>query len=170
MECYGMVDVFSFVGSRLFFFLLSFSSFADMERRLKHPELMSDAAGCSNWVGTLEGGNDSTARIQFQICPNGEKITGRMQWSSLVSGWSVRSISGTRDATGNTLILRDTAMLEAKPELGWSFCLVDQYDCQVISFAFLKRIQQISRARLHRLQTPCNLKEPCHSPFTAFIE
>ena len=61
----------------------------------------------------------------------GNAITGKMQWSSLVSGWSVRSIEGAWNPARTQLILRDIKMLEDRPELGWSFCTVDQYNLSV---------------------------------------
>ena len=111
----------------MFYLIVFILAHAQTTRRIKHPELMSNQAGCTNWVGGLEGSNDSTARIQFQLCPDGDSITGKMQWSSLVSGWSVRSIVGAWDTSHTQLTLRDVQLLEDRPELGWTFCTVDEY-------------------------------------------
>ncbi len=111
----------------LIYALFFFAAEAQTARRLQHPALMSDKAGCTSWVGHLEGSNDPEARIQLQLCPNGEAITGKMQWSSLVSGWSVRSIEGSWNTSHTELRLRDIELLEDRPEPGWTFCTVDAY-------------------------------------------
>ena len=89
-----------------------------------HPALMEVRKGCETWVGKASG-NDPNVRVQLEICTHGTEVEGRLQWSSLQSGWNVRKVMGRWD--GNRLTARDAGILEEKPNPGWYFCSVDQY-------------------------------------------
>jgi hypothetical protein len=62
----------------------------------------------------------------FVLCQEGENVTGEMQWSSLVSGWSVRPVEGSWN--GDTLVMRDLRLSENRPQPGWMFCTVDRWE------------------------------------------
>lgn len=84
--------------------------------------------GCSLWAGRARG-NDSV-RLELELCPaarGGELVVGRVQMTSPRSGWSVRRVGGKMEEDG-TLRLHDVDMTVDDPELGWMFCLVDDYE------------------------------------------
>lgn len=89
--------------------------------------------GCELWRGAVSG-NDPTVQVEASLCPGeGNAVTGRLQWSSLKSGWNVRRLEGRwQSERRQKLSLRDTAIVEERPEPGWRFCRVDQYDLEVI--------------------------------------
>lgn len=94
-------------------------------RALEHPTELPAQAGCERWKGGSSG-NDPSARLMFVLCQEGQNVTGEMQWSSLVSGWSVRPIEGSWN--GDTLVMRDLRLSENRPEPGWMFCTVDRWE------------------------------------------
>ncbi len=97
------------------------------------PPPLQGEDGCVTYSGQATGGNDSTVRLELRLCRgSGDTLTGVTQWSSLVSGWSERRISGSIDpeAPGHVL-LKDEEFLESRPEPGWRFCLIDTYELTV---------------------------------------
>lgn len=90
------------------------------------PDRLPPKVGCTDWTGTASG-NDPSVVVRLQLCGDGNAVSGSIQWSSRLSGWTRRAIEGTRDANGR-LALRDLGFLEDRPALGWRFCLVDHYD------------------------------------------
>ena len=92
------------------------------------PELDAGGPECTLWRGTVSG-NDSTVRMMFRLCPSGgDEVTGTGQWSSKVSGYNVRRLSGRWLDQGKRLELRDEAVIEQHPEPGWRFCTIDRYE------------------------------------------
>lgn len=100
-------------------------SLAGEARALEHPTELPAQAGCERWKGGSSG-NDPSARLMFVLCPEGTNVTGEMQWSSLVSGWSVRPVEGSWN--GDTLVMRDLRLSENRPQPGWRFCTVDRWE------------------------------------------
>ncbi|MEL6182052.1 MAG: hypothetical protein AAFS10_24035 [Myxococcota bacterium] len=97
----------------------------DLEER--RPPPLKKQPGCTLWEGKAVEGNDPTVEFQVTLCPtDGREVVGQTQWSSLRSGWNVRSVQGRW--SGGTLELHDVEMVESKPEPGWRFCLIDRYD------------------------------------------
>lgn len=92
------------------------------------PELDGGTPECTLWKGTVSG-NDTTVRMMFRLCPSGgDEVGGTGQWSSRVSGYNVRKLSGRWLDGGKRLELRDEAVVEQHPEPGWQFCTIDRYD------------------------------------------
>lgn len=92
------------------------------------PELDGGTPECTLWKGTVSG-NDKTVRMMFRLCPSGgDDVSGTGQWSSKVSGYNVRKLSGRWLDGGKRLELRDEAVIEQHPEPGWQFCAIDRYD------------------------------------------
>lgn len=92
------------------------------------PELDGGTPECTLWKGTVSG-NDKTVRMMFRLCPaGGDDVSGTGQWSSKVSGYNVRRLSGRWLEQGKRLELRDEAVVEQHPEPGWQFCAIDRYD------------------------------------------
>lgn len=92
------------------------------------PELVA-RPGCSLWTGTIHG-NDPEARMDLELCrvaPGSPEVMGRVQLSSPRSGWSVREVEGAVEDDG-TLALHDFQFDVYQPELGWMFCLIDEYE------------------------------------------
>ena len=88
---------------------------------------------CELWSGGASG-NDPTVLVEVSLCPaENNEVSGRLQWSSLRSGWNVRRLEG-RWSSGDRrqLTLSDSALLENRPEPGWRFCLIDSYDLQMV--------------------------------------
>jgi MYXO-CTERM domain-containing protein len=89
------------------------------------PDPLQAETGCDHYRGTPIGANDSTQQFELMVCTTPNGIRAKVQTSSLVSGWSVRQSVGGWDATGQVLTLRETEVLESRPEPGWHFCLID---------------------------------------------
>lgn len=96
------------------------------ERDPRHPAPLSAALGCELWQGTVAG-NDPRGEATLQLCTEGTVVTGVFHWSSPEAGWDRRSLGGRWDAARARFELRDTAMLEAHPAVGWRLCMADQY-------------------------------------------
>jgi hypothetical protein len=93
-----------------------------------HPPELDGGPDCTLWRGTVSG-NDATVRMMFRLCPGGgDTIAGTGQWSSKVSGYNVRKLSGRWLDQGARLELRDEAVIEQHPQPGWRFCKIDRYD------------------------------------------
>ncbi|MEM9192685.1 MAG: hypothetical protein AAGF12_26160 [Myxococcota bacterium] len=88
------------------------------------PPLLEAEEGCELWLGTASG-NDPSVRVNLRLCGEAE-VTGQFQWSSTESGWNLRSVAG--QWSGDTLIARDTGILQEAPRPGWRFCEVDRYE------------------------------------------
>jgi hypothetical protein len=101
------------------------ASFAGSAHALEHPAVLPGQTGCERWMGGSSG-NDRSVRLVLKLCADGSKVTGQMQWSSLVSGWSVREIDGSWN--GDDLTMRDLRITESRPERGWQFCTVDRWN------------------------------------------
>jgi MYXO-CTERM domain-containing protein len=97
------------------------------------PPPLQGEDGCVTYSGQATGGNDATVRLELRLCRGpGDTLTGVTQWSSLVSGWSERRISGSLDRqVPGQLVLKDEEFLESRPEPGWRFCLIDTYELTV---------------------------------------
>ena len=94
---------------------------------LEHPPDLVAEGDCEAWVGSVSG-NDPSVRVSAQLCPVGEGgVNGRLQWSSLRSGYNVRAIEGRWLDGGKSLELRDVRIVEQHPEPGWMFCTIDRY-------------------------------------------
>lgn len=85
--------------------------------------------GCELYAGSVAG-NDATMRIELLICPAEQGIDGLVQFSSPVSGWSLRRATGGVGSDG-ILRLSDVRMLEYHPSDEWRFCLVDNYELRL---------------------------------------
>jgi hypothetical protein len=99
---------------------------ADTRHQSERPELLPAKEGCEVWIGKAYG-NDPTIRMQLRLCPDGEAVTGEVQWSSLTSGWNLREVKGKWDEAHKNLLLKDVAIIENQPVDGWKFCLIDNY-------------------------------------------
>ncbi len=99
------------------------------EARAGRPPPLPGEEGCELWRGGASG-NDPTVLVEVSLCGAGDgRITGRLQWSSLRSGWNLRRIEGRWSTDGRRqLSLRDVEILEERPEPGWMFCVIDRYD------------------------------------------
>ena len=87
--------------------------------------MLDEQDGCEDWRGTASG-NDPSVRLHLQLCPSeAGAVSGRVQWSSLQSGWNVREVGGRW--TGARLRLRDLRISESDPRPGWRFCVIDQW-------------------------------------------
>ena len=94
---------------------------------VEYPPELDAADDCTLWRGTVSG-NDATVRMMFRLCPGpGDTVAGTGQWSSKVSGYNVRRISGRWLDKGARLELHDEAVTESRPEPGWRFCVIDRY-------------------------------------------
>lgn len=82
--------------------------------------------GCELYAGSVAG-NDAVMRVELLICPADQGVDGLVQFSSAVSGWSLRRVSGAIGGDG-ILRLADVRMLEYHPSDEWRFCLVDAYE------------------------------------------
>ena len=82
--------------------------------------------GCALYVGQAVGNNDPTQLFELRIC-DGEDGTwsGIMQTSSLVSGYSIRTVEGTIE--GDQYVGHETAFEQYAPNDTWMFCLCDEY-------------------------------------------
>lgn len=98
----------------------------------RRPPPLEPAPECAIWKGTVSG-NDPSVEIEMKLCPSGDAVSGMMQWSSLKSGWNRRAIEGRWTEDRSALTLRDTSVVESRPEPGWRFCEVDQYDLKLAS-------------------------------------
>jgi hypothetical protein len=86
------------------------------------------------WRGT-NSGNDPSQEVELRLCvdsPGSPTVRGESQYSSLNSGWTRRAFTGTRSADGRNLTLRETRMLEDRPNPGWRFCLIDEYNITLV--------------------------------------
>jgi hypothetical protein len=90
----------------------------------RHPDVLPGEAGCERWLGGSSG-NDPSVRLNLVLCEKGGRASGHVQWSSLVSGWSVREVTGIAGRDG--ALLRDVTIVEQRPEPGWRFCTVDRW-------------------------------------------
>ncbi len=94
----------------------------------ERPGPLPDEAGCQHYRGTSSG-NDPSVRLDVVLCPSPDggpgRVVGKLQWSSLLSGWNLRKVAGRWDAA--TLTLRDLEILEERPESGYRFCIIDAY-------------------------------------------
>jgi hypothetical protein len=90
------------------------------------PDPLVAEAGCDRYRGVPVGANDSTQQFELSVCPTADGVHGKVQTSSLVSGWSVRASKGSWDAAGRVLTLTETEFIESRPEPGWRFCLIDE--------------------------------------------
>lgn len=93
------------------------------------PKPLPDQDGCDHYRGTASG-NDPSVRFDVVLCPDpsdadGGKVQGKVQWSSLLSGWNLRRVEGRW--RGDTLVLRDLEIIEERPEGGFYFCTIDRY-------------------------------------------
>ena len=94
---------------------------------VEYPPELDAADDCTLWRGTVSG-NDATVRMMFRLCPGaGDAVAGTGQWSSKVSGYNVRRLSGRWLDKGARLELHDEAVIEQHPEPGWRFCPIDRY-------------------------------------------
>lgn len=90
------------------------------------PEPLRPGEGCERWTGNASG-NDPTVQLDLELCPHADGRTGRLQWSSLRSGWNIRAVKGRWSEDGQSLTLSDQRIVEDKPQPGWRFCVIDRY-------------------------------------------
>lgn len=96
------------------------------------PDPLLDEAGCELWAG-LASGNDPSMWVEFRLCPGEEnEVLGAVQFSSLISGWSIREITGSRRIDGG-YVLQEISFLEQLPAGHWYFCLVDEYQLSLVN-------------------------------------
>lgn len=92
------------------------------------PDPLPDEAGCDHYKGTSSG-NDPSVTFDVVLCPHEDKtagkVEGKVQWSSLLSGWNVRKVEG--QWTGDQLSMKDLEIIEERPEPGFRFCTIDPY-------------------------------------------
>lgn len=89
-----------------------------------HPDPLPAEEGCDRFEGQAAG-NDPTVRVVLVLCEDAGSLTGKLQWSSLVSGWNVRRVKGHKDAA--SYALSDVGIESERPEPGWRFCPIDRY-------------------------------------------
>ncbi len=87
---------------------------------------------CELWRGQARG-NDPSQVIEMVLCVDGRNVRGTFQTSSLNSGWSKRTFVGTVIEPGQRMALREVEFLDNRPNSGWMFCLIDQYDLRFTS-------------------------------------
>ncbi len=96
-----------------------------------YPPELTPQPGCTLWRGMVSGKppeHDPSVRVIVRLCPASGPgaVSGTLQWSSKLSGYNVRVVSGAwRD---EHLELHDDAVTEEHPEPGWRFCAIDHYD------------------------------------------
>lgn len=94
----------------------------------RRPDPLPDESGCTHYRGTASG-NDTSTRLDVVLCPHDDgtqgKVRGKVQWSSLSSGWNVRRVQG--QWTDDRLALRDLEIIQERPENGYYFCEIDTY-------------------------------------------
>jgi len=83
---------------------------------------------CTTWTGSVSG-NDPSVAFAGQICEdkNGN-VEGKLTWTSNLSGVSVRQVAGAWSKDHTSLTMHDVGFVESRPNPGWMFCLVDEYD------------------------------------------
>ncbi len=97
------------------------------------PPPLEGRTGCELWVGTVSG-NDPSVLVEALICEGIDgSVSGQLQWSSLTSGYSIRDISGQWSQSRDKLAMSDSRIVVNKPNPGWRFCTVDQYDLTLIA-------------------------------------
>jgi hypothetical protein len=90
------------------------------------PPAVEAQNGCELWRGTFSG-NDPSVLVEARLCTTRQgRVTGIVQWSSLVSGFNEREVVGIRDATGD-FELHDLSFRQYHPKFLWKFCLIDRY-------------------------------------------
>lgn len=98
------------------------------EAAADRPEPLADESGCEHYRGTSSG-NDPSVQLDVVLCPHADgtagKVEGKVQWSSLRSGWNLRRVEG--QWTGASLRLRDLEIIDERPENGYTFCTIDAY-------------------------------------------
>ncbi len=94
----------------------------------RRPAPLPDEDGCEHYKGTSSG-NDPSVRLDVILCPHADgtegKVSGKLTWSSTVSGWNLRQLEG--QWKGDQLKMKDLKILEEKPAGGFYFCTVDTY-------------------------------------------
>ncbi len=90
------------------------------------PPALLHEPGCEIWSGTSTG-NDPTVLLEVRLCLKDNRVHGQTQWSSTTSGWSLRKLEGERTDDGR-YVLKDVEMTEERPEPGWRFCLIEEYE------------------------------------------
>ena len=98
-----------------------------IQEQAPRPPPLPPEPGRELWRGTVRG-NDPSVQVEARLCPEGDRIVGMLQWSSTVSGWNRRSVEGAWEAGRTRLVMRDTAVVEQRPQPGWVFCTVDRYE------------------------------------------
>jgi hypothetical protein len=94
---------------------------------VERPPPLAAQSGCELWIGRASG-NDPSWQVELELCPRADNtVSGSLQWSSTVSGWNTRTISGRFEQGGAVLIMRDERITAERPEPGWMFCTVDRY-------------------------------------------
>jgi len=81
---------------------------------------------CECWQGTIVG-NDTTT-VEMNLCGQ-DSVVGTVATTSPRSGVSVRIVNGSRNA--EQLALYDTGFVESDANLGWRFCLIDDYSLSI---------------------------------------
>ncbi len=90
------------------------------------PPPVQAQSGCDLWRGTFSG-NDPSVLVEARLCTDRQgRVTGVVQWSSLVSGFNEREVVGIRDAAGD-FELHDLSFRQDHPKFLWKFCLIDRY-------------------------------------------
>lgn len=97
---------------------------------ISRPPLLPPMIGCTRWEGMLSG-NDPSVMVRLRLCQSGAHVFGRLQWSSLRTGWNERNVDGVQDTTG-AIVLHDTGFAGMMPAPGVRFCRIDRY---VLRFA-----------------------------------
>ncbi|MEM6993885.1 MAG: hypothetical protein AAF721_25455 [Myxococcota bacterium] len=94
----------------------------------ERPAPLPDEDNCRHYRGTSSG-NDPSVRLDVVLCPHPDggagRVAGKVQWSSLLSGWNLRGVEGSW--SGGTLTMRDLEIIEEKPASGFRFCTIDRY-------------------------------------------
>lgn len=104
------------------------------DRDPRRPPALEPTELCEVWRGT-NSGNDPSQEVELRLCvdsPGSPTVRGESQYSSLNSGWTRRAFTGTRSADGRSLTLRENRMLEDRPNPGWRFCLIDEYNLTLV--------------------------------------
>ncbi len=132
----------------------------------RRPPPLEKAPECELWKGKVSG-NDPSVEVEMRLCAAaGDEVTGVFQWSSLRSGWNRRALVGRWSDGRTKLALRDASILEERPQPGWRFCTVDDYDLTLTAPGALDGTYR-SKACNDTAKVNLKLEGPATAPATA---
>lgn len=145
--------------------LASTSALAQIQD-VRRPPPLEKAPECELWKGKVSG-NDPSVEVEMRLCAAaGDEVNGVFQWSSLRSGWNRRALVGRWSEGRTKLALRDASILEERPQPGWRFCTVDDYDLALTGPGALDGTYR-SKACNDTAKVTLKLEGPATAPATA---